>query len=160
MPCYLYFRFLSHPGDRSFYLFTNYRPETVRNELSWYTILFSCGITRYVFFQCDPAGCMLDLFLHMAFVMVGRQISNNFGELFIPWVPFLTYTSTSFSSVCHILHADTWSGGWNVEPRRRTRRRFLVGKRITLRRKQSASVCSRNTSRWVSCSLPFYMWIT
>ena len=29
---------------------------------------------------------MLDLFLHMAFVMVGRQIGNNVGELVFPWV--------------------------------------------------------------------------
>ena len=34
--------------------------------------------------QCNPAGCLFELWLQLAVIMVGKQIFNNFIEIIIP----------------------------------------------------------------------------
>ena len=34
--------------------------------------------------RCDPAGCMYELFLQLAIIMVGKQFLNQFIEILIP----------------------------------------------------------------------------
>jgi anoctamin-4 len=33
---------------------------------------------------CDPAGCLSELCIQLAIIMVGKQGLNNFFELFLP----------------------------------------------------------------------------
>lgn len=33
---------------------------------------------------CDPAGCLSELCIQLAIIMVGKQVFNNFVELFNP----------------------------------------------------------------------------
>jgi hypothetical protein len=32
---------------------------------------------------CDPSGCFFELCIQMAIIMIGRQISNNFVQMFL-----------------------------------------------------------------------------
>jgi hypothetical protein len=34
--------------------------------------------------QCDPSGCMTELGIQLAIIMVGKQVLNNFQEIFFP----------------------------------------------------------------------------
>ncbi|XP_072017851.1 anoctamin-4-like isoform X2 [Amphiura filiformis] len=34
--------------------------------------------------ECDPAGCLQELFINIAIVMCGKQFFNNFMEIFVP----------------------------------------------------------------------------
>lgn len=36
--------------------------------------------------ECDPAGCIVDLFIQLAIIMTGKQVLNNFKEIGIPWI--------------------------------------------------------------------------
>ncbi|CAH1799995.1 unnamed protein product, partial [Owenia fusiformis] len=39
---------------------------------------------KYMIIQCDPAGCLIELCIQLAIVMVGKQAFNNFKEIMIP----------------------------------------------------------------------------
>lgn len=49
------------PGQREFYVLGKYRAEA-----------------------CDPAGCLIELCIQLAIVMIGKQTLNNFKEICIP----------------------------------------------------------------------------
>jgi hypothetical protein len=34
--------------------------------------------------QCEAGGCLIELFIQLAIIMVGKQILNNILELFLP----------------------------------------------------------------------------
>lgn len=38
---------------------------------------------------CDPAGCLWELCIQLAIIMVGKQCLNNFVEVLYPSVPLL-----------------------------------------------------------------------
>ncbi|CAD5126106.1 DgyrCDS14278 [Dimorphilus gyrociliatus] len=56
-------KFSGRPGDVSTYFLKKYRQD-----------------------ECDPAGCIVDLFIQLAIIMTGKQILNNFKEIAIPWL--------------------------------------------------------------------------
>lgn len=35
-------------------------------------------------FQCNPAGCLFELLLQLAIIMVGKQVLNNLLEIVLP----------------------------------------------------------------------------
>lgn len=43
----------------------------------------TCSALCFVL-QCDPSGCIVDLFIQLLVVMVGKQFINNCKELLIP----------------------------------------------------------------------------
>lgn len=55
--------FSGRPGDKATYFLGRYRQD-----------------------ECDPAGCIVDLFIQLAIIMTGKQILNNFKEIGIPWI--------------------------------------------------------------------------
>ncbi|KAF4518391.1 hypothetical protein B566_EDAN010483 [Ephemera danica] len=36
--------------------------------------------------QCDPAGCVSELFIQLIVIMVGKQVFNNLMEIVFPWI--------------------------------------------------------------------------
>ncbi|CAL4107831.1 unnamed protein product [Meganyctiphanes norvegica] len=36
--------------------------------------------------ECPPGGCLLELTMQLAIIMVGKQILNNFQEIVLPWM--------------------------------------------------------------------------
>ncbi|XP_065557392.1 anoctamin-5-like [Artemia franciscana] len=36
--------------------------------------------------QCDPAGCLSEIFIQLAIIMVGKQLLNNFLEILLPFI--------------------------------------------------------------------------
>ena len=42
-----------------------------------------CFVTRR---QCDPSGCIVDLTIQLAIIMIGKQIVNNVKQIIIPYV--------------------------------------------------------------------------
>ncbi|KAK2168871.1 hypothetical protein NP493_1213g00013 [Ridgeia piscesae] len=52
---------ISHPGSNRYYLFGRFKQD-----------------------DCDPAGCIVDLFVHLSMVMVGKQFVNNMKEILVP----------------------------------------------------------------------------
>ncbi|XP_065556152.1 anoctamin-6-like [Artemia franciscana] len=36
--------------------------------------------------QCDPAGCLSEIFIQLAIKMVGKQLLNNFLEILLPFI--------------------------------------------------------------------------
>ena len=60
----------------------------VADTLSWiitpyveYGVMLCCVSVR--FFQCNPAGCLFELLVQLAVIMVGKQILNNFIEVIV-----------------------------------------------------------------------------
>ena len=43
-----------------------------------------------LFWQCNPAGCLFELLVQLAVIMVGKQIFNNFIEIIVPSLKKLT----------------------------------------------------------------------
>ncbi|KAK8378725.1 hypothetical protein O3P69_009442 [Scylla paramamosain] len=56
-------RFFYHPGD-----------EEARTNV----------LMQLRYDMCDPAGCLFELFVQLAIIMIGKQIFNNVIEIFIP----------------------------------------------------------------------------
>jgi len=40
----------------------------------------------WLFFQCAPSGCLMELAQQLVIIMVGKQTINNVQEIVIPWV--------------------------------------------------------------------------
>ena len=38
--------------------------------------------------QCDPSGCIVDLTIQLAIIMIGKQVLNNVKQIIIPYVFF------------------------------------------------------------------------
>jgi hypothetical protein len=55
--------FVDPPGRRDMYIFNKYRED-----------------------QCDPSGCIIELTIQLATVMIGKQIINSTQQLVIPWL--------------------------------------------------------------------------
>ena len=61
-------RFIYHPGDKD------------SRQNVWLMLRYD---------MCDPAGCLFELCVQLAIIMVGKQFLNNIVEILFPLVLYL-----------------------------------------------------------------------
>lgn len=127
--CHLQGRFFDYPGD---------------------TISRSSEFLRVKGDVCDPAGCLSELCIQLAIIMIGKQVFNNFVELFNPYDAnrrdFFEFTNPIFAE-----NFTTGGATDRIDPTRRTWRvNTRDGKRITTCRTRGGWRSLMSTSKWVS----------
>lgn len=66
---------------------TKLRTQWSASPLLWFQGHVNHILTRdWLFFQCAPSGCLMELAQQLVIIMVGKQTINNVQEIVIPWV--------------------------------------------------------------------------
>lgn len=66
---------------------TKLRTQWSASTLLWFEGHVNHILTRdWLFFQCAPSGCLMELAQQLVIIMVGKQTINNVQEIVIPWV--------------------------------------------------------------------------
>lgn len=71
-------KFVGYPG--SYNRLFDFRQEEVNLQMCF------CHFFNPFFFQCGPGGCLLELCIQLAIIMVGKQAMNTGLEMFVPYI--------------------------------------------------------------------------
>ena len=68
----------------------NHEPnKTVNFKCKFYVIKHKKSVVLWPdYIQCDPSGCIVDLTIQLAIILIGKQIVNNVKQIIIPYVYF------------------------------------------------------------------------
>ena len=63
--------------------------------------------------QCDQSGCLTELFIQLAIILIGKQIFNNFTEVLIPLIKNKFKKSNLMKKELKQWEKDFDLGDWN-----------------------------------------------